>query len=332
MHNVVTASMQRSRLVRLALGVFMCSFAATSHSAGAASELSQSQAGFYRMKIGSVDVIALSDGTVSLPVHDLLTNVRPGEVDQLLKQAYRHTPLETSVNAYLILSGERRILIDTGAGKLYGPTLNKLPQSLANAGHPPASITDILVTHIHMDHAGGLSDGDRRIYPNAVVHVDRREAEYWLNRESMERAGAELRPAFEFAMAMMAPYQKAGQFKTFAAPAELFPGIRAMPTPGHTPGHAVYALESQQERIFFWGDIMHVAEVQFPNPAITINFDVDSKSAAEQRKRVFAEAAREGYFIAPAHVSFPGVGRLRVDGAGYRWFPIPYVNDAHAGE
>ncbi len=79
----------------------------------------------------------------------------------------------------------------------------------------------------------------------------------------------------------------------------------------------------------FWGDIMHVAEVQFPNPAITITFDVDSKAAAAQRQKAFADAAKNGYWVAPAHVSFPGVGHLRADGAGYRWIPINYINDAY---
>jgi glyoxylase-like metal-dependent hydrolase (beta-lactamase superfamily II) len=89
-------------------------------------------------------------------------------------------------------------------------------------------------------------------------------------------------------------------------------------------------LESKGEKIMFWGDILHVAEAQFPNPAITITFDVDSTAAAAQRKKAFADAARQGYLVAPAHVSFPGVGHLREDANGYRWIPLPYVNDAYA--
>ena len=88
-------------------------------------------------------------------------------------------------------------------------------------------------------------------------------------------------------------------------------------------------MESKGEKIVFWGDIMHVAEVQFPNPSVTIMFDSDSVAAAIQRKKAFADAAKNGYWVAPAHVSFPGIGHLRAEGSGYKWIPIAYINDAY---
>jgi glyoxylase-like metal-dependent hydrolase (beta-lactamase superfamily II) len=93
---------------------------------------------------------------------------------------------------------------------------------------------------------------------------------------------------------------------------------------GHTPGHTFYSAESKGQKIVFWGDVMHVAAVQFPNPAVTIVYDVDSKAAAAQRKKAFTDAARGGYFVAAAHISFPGIGQLRSDGKGYAWVPVNY--------
>ncbi len=295
-------------------------------------KLSKSQAGFYRMKVGDFEVTALSDGTVPLPVFDLLTNTTPGEIERLLSDAYVKAPLDASVNAYLINAANKLIIVDTGSGELYGPTLNKLIASLKAIGYEPEQITDLLLTHIHTDHSGGLMDGTRVVFPNAVVHVDKREVDYWLNpanRDTSKGNKEQLVRLFREANAKVKPYVDAGQIKTFNGDTQLFPGIRSIATPGHTPGHSFYALESKGEKIVFWGDIMHVAEVQFPNPAVTIMFDSDSKAAAAQRKKAFADAAKNGYWVAPAHVSFPGIGHLRAEGSGYRWIPLAYINDAY---
>ena len=296
------------------------------------SKLSKSQAGFHRLRVGDFEVTALSDGTVPLPVFDLLTNTTPREVEQLLKNACVKAPVDASVNAYLINAGNRLIMVDAGSGELYGPTLNKLVASLRAVGYEPRQITDILITHIHTDHSGGLMDGARMVFPNAVVHVDKREVDYWLTPTNRDRSPGnkeQLVRLFGEAAAKVKPYVDAGKVKTFDGDTQLFPGIRSIATPGHTPGHSFYAVESKGEKIVFWGDIMHVAEVQFPNPAVTIMFDSDSQAAAVQRQKAFADAAKNGYLVAPAHVSFPGVGRLRAEGKGYRWLPIAYINDAH---
>lgn len=125
----------------------------------------------------------------------------------------------------------------------------------------------------------------------------------------------------------MKPYVDSGRVTTFSGATQLFPGIRSIPSPGHTPGHSFYALESKGEKLVFWGDLLHVAEVQLPNPGVTIVFDVDPAAAAAQRKHAFADALKGRYWVAGDHVAFPGVGHLRADGDGYRWVPMPYVND-----
>lgn len=325
-----------ARALLLAVAVAFAPLAAAQTAAPtAAPQLSQSQAGFHRIKIGDFRVTALSDGTLSLPVFDLLSGAKPGEIQKRLSDAYVQSPLVTSVNAYLINAGDKLILVDTGSGELYGPTLNKLLASLKAAGHEPEQITDILLTHIHTDHSGGLMDGARMVFPNALIHVEKREADYWLNPANRDKSKGnkeQIAQLFREAAAQVKPYADAGKVKTFAGSTQVLPGIRSIATPGHTPGHSFYALESRGQKLVFWGDIMHVAEVQFPNPAVTIAFDSDPKAAAAQRKKAFADAAKHGYLIAPSHVSFPGVGRLRTEGSGYRWVPIPYVNDAHKPE
>ena len=97
-----------------------------------------------------------------------------------------------------------------------------------------------------------------------------------------------------------------------------------------TPGHTVYAVESQGAKMMVWGDLMHVAAVQFPQPDIAVQFDSDSKAAVPQRKKAYADAARKGYYVAVAHISFPGIGQLRPDGKGYRWLPAQYTSNLPA--
>jgi glyoxylase-like metal-dependent hydrolase (beta-lactamase superfamily II) len=94
--------------------------------------------------------------------------------------------------------------------------------------------------------------------------------------------------------------------------------------PGHTPGHSIYAVESKGQKLVLWGDLMHVAAVQFAEPSVTIQFDSDSKAAAAQRKKAYADAAKQGYWVAAAHLSFPGIGQVRAEGKGYVWFPANY--------
>jgi glyoxylase-like metal-dependent hydrolase (beta-lactamase superfamily II) len=125
-------------------------------------------------------------------------------------------------------------------------------------------------------------------------------------------------------MNMLNPYVLAGKFKPFNGDTELVPGIRAVANPGHTAGHTLYVVESKGQKLVLWGDLMHVAAAQFPDPAVTIGFDLDSVRAAAQRKKVFADASAQGYWVAGAHLSFPGIGHLRTADSGYAYVPVNY--------
>jgi len=137
---------------------------------------------------------------------------------------------------------------------------------------------------------------------------------------------------FDQAQMKFGPSVAAGKVQPFDGATQLFPGMRSVPAYGHTPGHSFYVLESQGEKMAFWGDVLHVAEVQLKHPDVTIQFDVDPSAAAAARELAFADAAKQGYLIAPAHMSFPGVGHLRSDGKGYQFVPLPYVNDYYAAQ
>jgi len=302
--------------------------ALASLAASAAAPQAKGQApGWYRMMVGDFEVTALADGTVGLPVDKLLTNTTPGHVQAALARAYLKVPLETSVNGYLINTGSKLVLIDTGAANLFGPTLGNLLSNLKASGYQPEQVDEIYITHLHADHVGGATLNGQAAFPNAIIRTDKREGDFWLSKENLEKAPEAMKGFFQGAQASMKPYVDAGKYKPFDGDGELVPGIRSMATYGHTPGHTVYVVESKGQKLVVWGDLMHVAAVQFAEPSVTIQFDSDSKRAAPQRKKAYADAAKGGYYVAVAHVSFPGIGQLRADGKGYRWLPANYTSN-----
>ncbi|MGZ5817803.1 MAG: MBL fold metallo-hydrolase [Burkholderiaceae bacterium] len=291
----------------------------------AAAPMVKTQApGYYRTMVGNFEVTALSDGTVTLPVDKLLTNTTPDKVNKALAKSFESAPLQTSVNAFLINTGNKLVLIDTGAAGLFGPTLGNLLTNLKASGYQPEQVDEIYITHMHGDHIGGLMSGDKMAFPNAIVRADKHDADYWLSQENMDKAPADAKDYFKGAMASLNPYVQAGHFKPFSGNTDLVPGVKSIASYGHTPGHTSYEVESNGQKFIVMGDLIHVAAVQFNEPAVTISFDADAKSAAAQRKRIFTEAAKHGYLVAGAHLSFPGLGHLRTNGNAYTWVPVNY--------
>ncbi|XYD11817.1 MBL fold metallo-hydrolase (plasmid) [Methylobacterium sp. NMS12] len=284
--------------------------------------------GVYRFHVGDVRVTALSDGTVPQDLHKLLLGTTAAKTDAALARGFLANPVEASINAYLIEMGDRRVLVDTGSGELFGPGFGgRLAESLAAAGTPPDRVTDVLITHVHTDHTGGLVKGGARVFPNATVHVGKPDVDFFLDRANADTSHYDAK-YFDEAATTLKPYLDAGQLKPFAGTTEVVPGITATLHPGHTPGSAFYTLASGGERIVFVGDIIHVSAVQFPEPAITIAYDVDPKGAARVRAEQFPVLVRERTLIAAPHLPFPGVGHVRAAEHGFAWVPADYGNRA----
>ena len=292
----------------------------------ASAPLQKTQApGYYRILVGDIEVTALNDGTFQMDVAKLLQGIKPQALDKALTHAFLKAPVEASVNGFLVNTGAKLVLIDTGAGSFFGPTLGKLATHLKAAGYQPEQVDEIYITHMHPDHIGGLVADGKRVFPNAIVRAAQAEGEYWLSQAKLDAAPEDQKSGFRNAQAAMSPYLAAGRYKPFIGDLELVPGVRAQGTFGHTPGHTVYIVESKGEKLLLWGDLMHVASVQFPDPSVTIAFDSDSKAAQAQRAKVFADAAAGGYLVGGAHLPFPALGHLRKEGSGYDFVPVNYT-------
>jgi glyoxylase-like metal-dependent hydrolase (beta-lactamase superfamily II) len=311
--------MQRTRLAAAA-----ALFALASGAALAAAPMAKTQApGFYRTMLGDFEVTVLNDGTVDLPMDKLLHN-KPGKTEKALAQHFIKAPVETSVNTFLINTGSKLVLVDTGAGNLFGPTLGKLIANLKASGYQPEQVDEIYITHMHPDHVGGLGELNKPAFPNAVVRADKHDADFWLSKANLEKAPEANKGFFQGAQNSFAAYASAGKFQPFDGSTDLAPGIRASSSYGHTPGHTTYVIESKGQKLVLMGDLMHSAEVQFDDPSVTIDFDSDAKAALAQRKAAFAAAAKGGYLFGAAHLPFPGIGHLRAHGTGYTFLPVNY--------
>jgi glyoxylase-like metal-dependent hydrolase (beta-lactamase superfamily II) len=279
--------------------------------------------GWYRAMVGDIEVTVLSDGTLPLTPAQLL-KADPNRINADLRKNFLGAQVETSVNAFLINTGAKLVMVDAGTGGLFGPSLGKLLDNLRASGYRPEQVDEVYITHLHPDHVGGAAANGVPNFPNATLRADKRDVDYWLSEANMNAAPEGSRGFFRGAMAAVKPYQDAGRLRPFEGGGELVPGVRAQSTYGHTPGHTIYVVESKGEKLVLWGDLMHVAAVQFADPSVSIAFDTDSPPAAQHRQAAFADAAKGGHLVGSAHLSFPGIGRLAAEGQGYRFVPINY--------
>jgi glyoxylase-like metal-dependent hydrolase (beta-lactamase superfamily II) len=310
----------------LALGIGPMLTAGTA----SAAPLVRAQApGYYRLMLGDFEVTALSDGTIDFPMDQLLIGASPDTIRTQYRKAFQKLPVESSMNQFLINTGTRLVLVDAGAGKFYGPDLGHTVASLRAAGYAPEQVDEVVITHMHVDHIGGLLQNGQRAFPNATLHVDKAEYDYWMNHANESGASAAVRVSFDVARKTFEPYVAAGKLQLFDGETQITPGVRAIPRPGHTPGHSFFAVESKGAKLVLWGDVVHSAVMQFRDPSVRIVWDSDNREAERVREAAFADAARQGYLIGAAHLSFPSFGHVAraEDGSGYVYMPLSYTQN-----
>jgi glyoxylase-like metal-dependent hydrolase (beta-lactamase superfamily II) len=284
--------------------------------------------GFYRLKVGELEVTALFDGTGVFDPHWL--NGTKTTMDAVAK-ALQEDPrtLDVVDMGFLVNTGKQVILVDAGAGTWWGGgALGHLAGSLRSAGYTPEQVDIVLLTHLHSDHVGGLTTQDgKRVFPNAYVYVAKAESDFWLSPEIAAKAPKDAQPFFQSAQAIAVPYIKAGKWHTFNGTEPIVAGMQVVPLPGHTPGHTGYEFSSKGQKILFWGDILHAQRVQLQHPEVTAVFDTDQTAAAATRNQLLARLARENVLIATPHTSlFPALGRLHKEGSGYSWVPVVFTD------
>jgi glyoxylase-like metal-dependent hydrolase (beta-lactamase superfamily II) len=258
--------------------------------------------------IGDIKVTGLSDGDFSLP-----KTIFPES-----EGTDTPTDLPAALNVFLIEDKTRKILIDTGAGKTFAETLGQLPNALNSNNTKPDDITDIFLTHGHLDHVGGLVDQDGHIvFPKAQIHLNSDELDFWFNDEIYNSIDDSIRFYFDIARRSLTPYKNNNMIKTFAPNADMGGGIFAVDLKGHTAGHSGYRITSGKDQLLIWGDIVHIPAVQYIHPEWNNNFDSDPDIAIETRKRILDEVSNDHVKITGMHLPKPHFGFIEKTPNGF---------------
>lgn len=295
---------QRLRSAVLLSALVALGFAATARSGAAFVPLSvvpQAQ----HINFGRLNLTSLYDAQIAVPNDGKVfgLGVGPHAVSRVLRKAGKPGDRITlSVNVLLVRNGKRNILIDTGLGPRYH---GHLLASLALTGVSPSAVTDILITHPHPDHIGGLLDADGHLaFPNATIRMSS-AAWAWMKTR--------VDPATVRVVAT--------RVRTFEAGAQVAPDITAVALPGHTPGHVGYEIVSGGARLMDLGDLAHSSIVSLAEPRWQVGFDADRALARETRLRWLAAIAKRHERVFLPHFPFPGVGYIEAGGTGFIWEP-----------
>jgi glyoxylase-like metal-dependent hydrolase (beta-lactamase superfamily II) len=258
-----------------------------------------------RYAIGEIGIVALRDGYVDMP-HSRLRQAgdRPFAADLPEQVKLVNGKLRLSVNAFLIVDGEHRILIDAGAANAWEPTMGSLLGALEEAGIARGDVTTVAFTHTHLDHIHGIvaADGsdafpnlDRLLVPRAEIPLF--DAEPRLARFRQRRSPLEV------------------GFK-------LSPGVTAVEAHGHEVGHTAFEVSNAGETLLIWGDIVHVPSIQFARPELTWEYDDNQAEARSTRTRLMRRVSQPHCFVAGAHLDFPGIGTVVEAESGFCYRPL----------
>jgi glyoxylase-like metal-dependent hydrolase (beta-lactamase superfamily II) len=276
----------------------------------------------YALRVGDIDVLVVSDGVLPLPTETMATNVDPALRAAWFKDMFLGPDMyDWALNVLVVQSGDKTILVDAGLGGQFPgfPRAGLFPKRLAAAGIDLASVTDIIVTHMHMDHVGGLlvDDVKKRLRPDVRIHVSATEVEFWETPDFALTAMPTPVPKVLRTTATQFLKAYGANLQMFDQEREVAPGVVAKLTGGHTPGHCVVHVTSGGERLTFAGDALF--PVGFDHPDWHNGFEHDPEESVRVRVRLLQEAAATGELLVATHLSFPSVGRVALDGDAFRW-------------
>jgi glyoxylase-like metal-dependent hydrolase (beta-lactamase superfamily II) len=278
----------------------------------------------YAVKVGDIDVMVISDGVLPITAVTMATNVAAPDLSAWLKDMFLPPEIvDWPLNVAVVRSGGRTILIDSGLGTEFPdfPRAGQLAMRLDAAGIDPGSVTDVVLTHLHMDHIGGLLvDGLRgRLRRDLRVHLATAEAEFWEAPDFSRTVMPGPIPDVLRATATQFLNVYRSQLQTFETEYEVAPGVLIRRTGGHTPGHSIVRLESRGEALTFAGDA--VFQPGFDNPEWQNGFEHDPEESARVRVRLLRELAASGEKLVATHLPFPSVCQVTVTGDSFRCVP-----------
>jgi glyoxylase-like metal-dependent hydrolase (beta-lactamase superfamily II) len=281
---------------------------------------------FYRSKLGGFEITVVSDGARAIPLSP--TFVRNVNIEQVLDVAEAAYMPKGSIvapfNPIVVNTDSKLVLIDTGYGPGIAPTVGLLPATLAAAGIDPKSVDIVLISHMHGDHILGIKNPDGSLaFPNAEIKVPAVDWAHWMSDENMSRAPEGFqKTSFGFNRKVFSSLKD--KVTRFDWGKEVAPGITAVETAGHTPGHTSFMIASGSSKLFFQADVSIVPDLFLRNPDWQVMFDSEPDKAVVTRRRVYDMASADKLLVAGYHFPFPGLGYIERAGTGYRLVPAAW--------
>jgi glyoxylase-like metal-dependent hydrolase (beta-lactamase superfamily II) len=273
----------------------------------------------HRLALGSREIIVLSDGHLEVPAAALAANVPEGELKSFLAtRALGPQRVTFHINVALVKTGSDYMLIDAGSGGTWEPTAGKLAESLEAAGVKPEAIGKIVISHAHPDHIWGLVDefDDSLRFPRAEYVVAAREFDFWTSGEAQMLTG----PVEGIAAGARRVFGRIASRTTRIKPGdEVAPGIVAVDTAGHTPGHIALLISAGSARLLVTADAVQNSHVAFAHPDWQPRMDMDGARAAVSRRRLLDMAATDRLPVLSYHLPFPGLGRVERKNSAFAW-------------
>jgi glyoxylase-like metal-dependent hydrolase (beta-lactamase superfamily II) len=284
--------------------------------------------GFYRYKVGSYECTSISDGANTFPMpQGFVRNIPRGQALAAAEANYWPKGMvRVPFNPQLINTGSKLVLIDTGFGSVPNPNIGHTMRNLAAAGIDPKAIDTVIMSHLHPDHTNGILAADGSMaFPNAEIKVPALDLAFWMSEENA--AKAEDNPLMKGYFANVRRVYGGGLDKKvtqYKWGDEVAPGITAIDVSGHTPGHTAFAVASGNARIFLQSDVTNIPEFFLRNPTWHVMFDVDPEKAQATRHKFHDMVSTEKALVVGFHFSFPSMGYVEKDGAGYRLIPVQW--------
>jgi glyoxylase-like metal-dependent hydrolase (beta-lactamase superfamily II) len=298
---------------------------APSASNSSQADASQQAPGFYRYKVGDIEVTAINDGFARRPLEGFVRNAELAQVQQAMQEAFLPSDALPITFTTLVLrrNGGGLTLIDTGNGDMGAPTSGHWMRNFRAAGFDPSAVETVVISHFHGDHINGLrlKDGTA-VFPKAQVMVPAAEWAYWMDDARMNQAPEAMKGAFQGVRRVFDPI--ASDVKRYEADKEVVPGLTAIAAPGHTPGHTAYMLSSGSGKLMVMSDITNHPALFVRNPDWAAVFDMDADQARATRRRMLDMAATEKAQVSFYHAPFPATGHIAKDGNGFRFVPVQW--------
>src|SRR5246127_3944357 len=283
----------------------------------------RAQPGFYRFKLGTIEITVVSDGTLPFPAETLWGD-RAEDARGLLTSTFQPpSPVGLQINTILVNTGDKLVLIDAGCGvDKFQKTTGGLIGNLAAAGYAPDDIDMILFTHAHFDHLWGISDHENAslLFPSAEFVASEAEVAFWSAPEWANKVSAALKPQVTQANLKLA----SPRLRLIKAAAEVVPGVTTFDTAGHTPGHISVQISSGSEEMLLTGDVVVNSEVSFLHPEWAFGFDLDVPLATKARLAFLDRAAADKTLVGSYHLPFPGFGHVVREGSAFRLLPADW--------